>query len=99
MDRRTITSIKICIQSQIYIMNILVFLIIVCRAPYLITSGHLPVYSVAEHDPTKCLVNRLRPLFHQYRATTYICGHDHNLQVSIFALLSPYRYNLFLCFF
>jgi hypothetical protein len=80
-------------------MDILVFLIIVFSAAYLITSGHFPVYSVAEHDPTKCLVNRLCPLFHQYRATTYICGHDHNFQVSIFALLSPYRYNLFFVFF
>ncbi|CAF0752071.1 unnamed protein product [Adineta ricciae] len=49
-------------------------------APYLIVSGHFPVYSVAEHGPTKCLVDRLRPLLHQYKATTYICGHDHNLQ-------------------
>ncbi|CAF4393916.1 unnamed protein product, partial [Rotaria sordida] len=49
-------------------------------APYLIVSGHFPVYSVAEHGPTKCLVDRLRPLLHQYRATAYLCGHDHNLQ-------------------
>lgn len=49
-------------------------------APYLLVSGHFPVYSVAEHGPTKCLVDRLRPLLHQYRATAYLCGHDHNLQ-------------------
>ncbi|CAF0791640.1 unnamed protein product [Didymodactylos carnosus] len=49
-------------------------------APYLIVSGHFPVYSVAEHGPTKCLVDRLRPLLHQYRATAYLCGHDHSLQ-------------------
>jgi len=49
-------------------------------APYLLVSGHFPVYSVAEHGPTKCLVDRLRPLLHQYKATAYICGHDHNLQ-------------------
>ncbi|CAF5167367.1 unnamed protein product, partial [Rotaria magnacalcarata] len=49
-------------------------------APYLIVSGHFPVYSVAEHGPTKCLVDRLRPLLHQYRVTAYLCGHDHNLQ-------------------
>jgi tartrate-resistant acid phosphatase type 5 len=54
----------------------------IVRAPYLIVSGHFPVYSVAEHGPTQCLVDRLRPLLHQYRATTYLCGHDHNLQVS-----------------
>jgi len=49
-------------------------------APYLIVGGHYPVYSIAEHGPTQCLVDRLRPLLHQYRATTYLCGHDHNLQ-------------------
>jgi len=49
-------------------------------APYLIVGGHYPIYSVAEHGPTKCLVDRLRPLLHQYHATTYLCGHDHNLQ-------------------
>ncbi|CAF1471658.1 unnamed protein product [Adineta steineri] len=49
-------------------------------APYLIVSGHYPIYSVAEHGPTQCLVDRLRPLLHQYKATTYLCGHDHNLQ-------------------
>ncbi len=52
-----------------------------CRAPYLLVSGHYPVYSVAEHGPTQCLIDRLRPLLHQYKATAYICGHDHNLQV------------------
>ncbi len=51
------------------------------RAPYLLVNGHYPVYSVAEHGPTQCLVDRLRPLLHQYHATAYICGHDHNLQV------------------
>jgi len=49
-------------------------------APYLIVAGHFPIYSVAEHGPTKCLVDRLRPLLHKYQATTYLCGHDHNLQ-------------------
>jgi len=49
-------------------------------APYLLVNGHYPVFSVAEHGPTTCLVDRLRPLLHQYHATAYICGHDHNLQ-------------------
>ncbi len=51
------------------------------RAPYLLVNGHFPVYSVAEHGPTACLIERLRPLLHKYHATAYICGHDHNLQV------------------
>ncbi|UJR16223.1 hypothetical protein I4U23_003133 [Adineta vaga] len=49
-------------------------------APYLIVSGHFPVYSVAEHGPTQCLIDRLRPMLHLYHATAYLCGHDHNLQ-------------------
>ncbi len=64
-------------------------------APYLIVSGHYPIYSIAEHGPTACLVDRLRPLLHQYQATTYLCGHDHNLQVKIFCFffdLSKYSF-------
>src|ERR1700733_10228806 len=78
-----------------YIIYILLCLFIVFSAPYLIVSGHFPVYSVAEHGPTKCLVDRLRPLLHQYQATAYLCGHDHNLQVSIFSSSPLYRYNIF----
>ncbi|XP_041359444.1 tartrate-resistant acid phosphatase type 5-like [Gigantopelta aegis] len=50
------------------------------KADFLLTTGHFPVYSVAEHGPTKCLVDTLLPMLYKYRANGHMSGHDHNLQ-------------------
>ena len=49
-------------------------------ADVLIVSGHYPVFSVAEHGSTACLVSELQPLLVAHKAALYISGHDHNLQ-------------------
>jgi tartrate-resistant acid phosphatase type 5 len=47
---------------------------------YILVGGHFPVYSVASHGSTQCLIDNLMPLLHKYRVSAYLSGHDHNLQ-------------------
>jgi tartrate-resistant acid phosphatase type 5 len=51
--------------------------------PYILVMGHFPVWSIAEHGPTKCLVDKLRPMLHKNKVSAYFCGHDHNLQLFV----------------
>ncbi|XP_022258095.1 tartrate-resistant acid phosphatase type 5-like isoform X2 [Limulus polyphemus] len=50
------------------------------KATYLLVCGHYPVYSVAEHGSTDCLLKKLLPMLKKYKVSAYISGHDHNLQ-------------------
>jgi len=49
-------------------------------ADFIIVAGHYPVYSVAEHGPTKGLIEKLIPMLHRYNVSTYMSGHDHTFE-------------------
>ncbi|KAL1511847.1 hypothetical protein AB1Y20_005132 [Prymnesium parvum] len=48
-------------------------------ADFLVVGGHYPVHSPSRHGPTRCLVNRLKPLLERAQASLYFSGHDHCL--------------------
>ena len=49
-------------------------------ADWLLVAGHYPVYSIAEHGPTRILIDKLNPMLRKNKVTAYLCGHDHNMQ-------------------
>ena len=44
------------------------------------STGHYPVYSIAEHGPVQQLVDELKPLMEEHGVAMYLDGHDHNAQ-------------------
>jgi tartrate-resistant acid phosphatase type 5 len=44
------------------------------KIPYLIVVGHYPIWSIAEHGPTSCLVEKLRPILLKYKINAYFSG-------------------------
>eukprot|EP00054_Salpingoeca_dolichothecata_P003394 m.26786 g.26786 ORF g.26786 m.26786 type:complete len:331 (-) comp13821_c0_seq1:113-1105(-) len=50
------------------------------KADYLWVAGHYPVWSGCSHGPTQVLVDLLKPLLEQYKASGYLSGHDHCLE-------------------
>uniref|UniRef100_A0A914C296 Calcineurin-like phosphoesterase domain-containing protein n=1 Tax=Acrobeloides nanus TaxID=290746 RepID=A0A914C296_9BILA len=49
-------------------------------ADFIFVVGHYPIYSVSEHGPNQCLIDKLDPLLRKYNVSAYFAGHDHNLQ-------------------
>uniref|UniRef100_A0A915B4J4 Tartrate-resistant acid phosphatase type 5 n=2 Tax=Parascaris univalens TaxID=6257 RepID=A0A915B4J4_PARUN len=49
-------------------------------AEYVFVAGHYPVYSISEHGPMNCLIEKLNPLLRKFKVSAYFAGHDHTLQ-------------------
>jgi tartrate-resistant acid phosphatase type 5 len=57
--------------------------LVTSTADFLIVAGHYPVWSIAEHGPTNCLVKELRPMLIDNTVNFFMNGHDHTFELII----------------
>ncbi len=53
--------------------------------PFLVVTGHHPVFSNGPHGDTKTLVRDWEPLLRKHKVHLYLAGHDHDMQHLEFA--------------
>ena len=59
------------------------------KANYIVVGGHYPIYSIAEHGPSECLIQYLQPKLIQYNVTAFINGHDHTFESIVNTDVNP----------
>ena len=47
---------------------------------YFIIAGHYPVWSIGYKGSNQCMINKIRPLLHEFKVDAYFCGDDHTME-------------------